>query len=97
VLAVSPDPVVLLQPPRRHALERVHQPRDRDLRRVGDQQVHVVVVTIALHQPRAEVGAHVREHPTEQVKMVARQHPTPILGDEDHVHVQRRNNVPTRR
>jgi hypothetical protein len=49
---------------------------------VGGQQVHVVVLAVAPHLPRAEVGAHVREHLTEQVKMVAREHPAPILGDE---------------
>jgi hypothetical protein len=49
---------------------------------VGDQQVHVVVLGRCAAQPHAEGGGQVREHLTEQVKMVAGEHPTPILGDE---------------
>ena len=66
---VGPDPVALPQPPRGHALEAVHQPRHRDLRRVGDEQVHMIIVTIELHQTRAEVGADIVEDLTEQAEM----------------------------
>jgi hypothetical protein len=48
VLPVGSDPVLLAEPAGGHALERVHQDSDRHLRRVLDQQVHVVVFPVAL-------------------------------------------------
>jgi hypothetical protein len=63
VLPVGVQPVALAQPSSRDALEGVHQPGDRDLRRVGDEQV------------------------------LAGQHPTPVLGHQDHMHVEGSDDV----
>jgi hypothetical protein len=48
--------VALPQPPGRDARKRVHQPRDRDLRRVGDE-VDMVVVAVELAGELDQVGA----------------------------------------
>jgi hypothetical protein len=66
-------------------LRLFHQPPHRDLRRVGDEQVHMIILTVALHQTRAEVGADIGEDLTEQVEMGTGQHSAPILGHEDQV------------
>jgi len=81
------DPVALAQPAGGDALERVHQPGDRDVRRVGDEQVDVVVLAVRLDQLGAEVGAHAGEHRPEGVQVLAGQDPAPILGHEDQMHV----------
>ena len=59
MLPVGAHPVGLAQPPSRDALEGVHQPGDRTVRRVGDGQVHMVVLTVQLDQLGADVGTGV--------------------------------------
>src|SRR5215204_984455 len=93
VLPVGADPVALAQLPRGDALEGVHQPGDGDLRRVGHEQVHVVVLAVHLDELGAEVGAHTGEHRTQGVQVLAGQNPAPILGHEDQMHVERRDDV----
>jgi hypothetical protein len=78
----------LAQPPRRDALEGVHQPGDRDLRRGGDEQVDMVVLTVQLDQLGAQVGTHAGEHLAKGAQVLAGQHPTPILGHQDQLHVE---------
>jgi hypothetical protein len=73
----------LAQPPSRDALAGVHQPGDRDVRRVGDEQVDVVVLTIQLDQLGADVGTHAGEHLAKGAQVLAGQHPTPIPGHQD--------------
>src|SRR5690606_5660958 len=72
----------------RHALQRVHQRRHRNLRRVLHQQVDVIVLAIHLDQACFEVGAHLGEHPTQEVEVLPCQHSTPILGHEDQVNME---------
>lgn len=71
-----------------HALERVHQGRQGDLRRVVHQKVHVILFTVELDQVRAEVGTDVPHD-----LFAARQHVvvedfTPVLCDEHQMRVQ---------
>ena len=68
-------------------LRECTSPGDGDLRRGGDQQVDVVVLAVQLQQVGAEVGAHPGEHPLEGVQVVAGQHPSPVGGHEDQLHV----------
>ena len=81
------------QPPRRDALAGVDQPGDRDLRRVGDEQVVVVVLTVQLDQLGADVGTHAGQHLAKGAQVLAGQHPTPILGHQGQLHVERRGDV----
>ena len=69
------------------ALKTVHQFRNRDLRRVVDQQVNVIVVTIALDQHSLEILAYLREYLTQPVKRIVIKNATSILGNEDQMHV----------
>src|SRR4029453_10251068 len=47
-----------------------------------------------LDQGGADVGAHVGEHVPQGVQVLAGQHPAPVLGHEDQVHVEGRDDVP---
>jgi hypothetical protein len=49
----------------------------------------VVVLAIHLDQFSAEVGTHAREHLPECVQVLVGQHPTPVLGHEDQMHIER--------
>ena len=69
------------------ALKTVHQFRNRDLRRVVDQQVNVIVVTIALDQHGLEILAYLREYLTQPVKRIVIKNATSILGNKDQMHV----------
>ena len=88
---MAAHPLALAQPASRDAVEGVHQPGDRDLRQVGDEQVDVVVLTVHLDQLGAEVGTHAGEHQAKGAQVLAGQYPTPILGHEDQLHVEGRD------
>ncbi len=77
------DREFLPQPPRGDTFEGVHQRGHGHLRRVFDQQVHVVVLAVALDQYRTEVCTYLREHGLESVMVSTRQYRAPIFGDED--------------
>jgi putative transposase len=94
MLAVSPDPVPLAEPPRGHALKGVHQRRDGHLGRVLDQQVHVVVLAGALCEHRAEVLADFPEHLGQVPDHLSGEHTAPVLSHEDQVDVQRGDDMP---
>src|SRR5450755_4567374 len=94
VLPVGADPVPLPEPPRGDALEGIHQRGDGHLRRVLDQQVHVVVFPVALREHRAEVLADLPEDFGEVADHLPGENTTPVLCHEDQVNMQRRNNVP---
>jgi hypothetical protein len=53
------------------------------VRRVGDEQVDVVVLTVHLDQLGADVGTHAGEHLAKGAQVLAGQHPTPIPGHQD--------------
>ena len=53
----------------------------------------MVVLAVHLHQLGAEVGTHAGEHLARVLQVLAGQHPTPILGHEDQMHVERRDDV----
>jgi hypothetical protein len=57
--------------------------------RVGHEQVDVIVLPVHLDQLGAEVCAHAGEHPSEGVQVLVAQHPTPVLGHEDQMHIER--------
>ncbi len=88
------DDEFLPQSPRGNTFEGVHQRGHGHLRRVFDQQVHVVVLTVALDQYRTEACAYLREHGPESVMVSTRQDRPPIFGDKDQVNVQRENDCP---
>jgi putative transposase len=90
---VGADPVALAQSAGGDALERVHQSGDRGRGRVGNQQVHVVVFAVHLDQLSIDVGADAGAHLTKRVQVLTGQHPTPVLGPEDQLDVDRRDAV----
>ena len=53
----------------------------------------MVVLTVHLDQLGADVGTHAGEHLAKGVQVLAGQHPTPILGHEDQMHVEGRDDV----
>ena len=60
---------------------------------VFDQQVDVVVVSVASHEGGAEVGADLGEDVIEEVEMFRAQHAPPVLRHEDQMDVERRNHA----
>jgi hypothetical protein len=76
------------------AFEGVHEGGHGDLRRVLDEQVHVVVLAGGLGQLGVEVGAHLARHFLAAGERRGVEDARPILGHEDHVHVDGRNHVP---
>ena len=68
---------------RRHALEAVHQRGDGHLRRVLDQQVHVIVFPVELAQLRAEVAADLPHRVLAAPEHVRVEDAAPVLRHED--------------
>jgi putative transposase len=94
MLPVGTDPVPLAEPARGYALEGINQRRDGHLGRVLDQQMHVIILPIALCEHSPEVLAHLAEHVGQVADHLSREHATPVLGHEYQVDVQRGNYVP---
>ena len=78
-----------------HTLERVHQMRQRDLRRIPNQQVDVVVLSVHLDKFGVEVGAYSGENRSKSVDRVSVQYSVSILCDEDQMCVHCENAVST--
>lgn len=95
VIPVCPYPVVLAKHPAGDPFECVHELGDRDLRRVLNQEVHVIVFAVALQERGLEVLARGPEHSREVIDHLSREHSAPVLSNEDQVDVHGRNNVPT--
>src|SRR5664280_2015406 len=95
MLPVGADAVLLPQPTRGHALERVHQRGHGDRRRVLDQQMYVVVFAVAFDQVSPEVFADRSEDTPEVTDVVPVEHVPPVLRHKDQMDVQRRKNVST--
>jgi len=81
------------QSARGHALETVHQRRDGHLRRVVDQQVHVVVLAAELAQVRAEVPADLPHGMLAGVQHRSVEHAATVLRHEDQMNAKRGNDV----
>jgi len=63
---------LLAQHPRRHTFQRVHEAGKLDRRRIVDEQMDVVVLTITLAQNRAEaLGSGAASFPTEWTPLPA--------------------------
>ena len=78
----------------RHAFEAVHQRGHSHLRRVGDQQAHMVVLAVELAKLRAEVAADLPHGLFAAAEHLPVQHSAPVLCHEDQVNVKRGNHVP---
>ena len=95
MLPVGADAVLLPQPTRGHALERVHQRGHGDRRRVLDQQMYVVVFAVAFDQVSPEVFADRSEDTPEVTDVVPVEHVPPVRRHKDQMDVRRRKNVST--
>jgi hypothetical protein len=78
-----------------YALEATDEHGDGQLRRVADEQVHVVVLTIELNQFRAHDGAHVPHDLLAPGEHGAGEYAAPVSGDEDKMHMQVVNDAPS--
>lgn len=87
MVPMSPNRVVLAEQSAGHTLQRVHQPRDGQRRRVLDQQVHMLNLAVVLHQGCAQVGAHALKHTPEKLDVLSVQHLAPIFCHEDQVNM----------
>ena len=94
VIPVGTDPVPLPEPAGGHAFQGVHQRRDGHLGRVLDQQVHVVILAVALREYGAEVLADLPEDLREIADHLPRENATPVFRHEDQMHVERGNHMP---
>ena len=72
----------------RHALEAVDEFREDDGRRIGDEQVNVIVLTRARHQLGPEITADLGEDRREVADCESREHVASGLCDEDQVGVE---------
>ena len=73
---------LLAQQPRRDALERSDQSGQGYFGRVVDQQMHVVVVAVELHQLGIKILADTCENQLHGIEMFFVEHVAPILGYE---------------
>jgi hypothetical protein len=65
------------------------------LRRIGNKQVDVVVLTVHLNKLCLEVSTHVRENGSKSVNCISVKNSISILCDEDQVNVKLKNAVST--
>jgi len=78
----------------RHALEAVDELRERDGRRVGDEQVDVIVRARALYKLGPEVAAHLGEDAPKVADREVREHVAAVFRDEDQMCMKGVNDVP---
>lgn len=86
---------VLAQHPRRDAFQGVHQPRHRQGRRVLDEQVHMLLLPVALDQDCPQVLARGAEDAFQELDVLGREDFALALRHEDQMHVTQRYNVST--
>lgn len=86
---------LLAQQPRRDALERSDQSGQGYFGRVVDQQMHVVVVAVELHQLGIKILADTGENQLHGIEMFFVEHVAPILGYEYQVHMKSENTMPS--
>ena len=88
-------PELLAQQPRRYTLERSNQIRQRHLRRVVDQKMHMIVLSVELYQLRVEILADVGKDDLHGIQMLFLEHIASILSNKDQMCVKRKNTMPT--
>ena len=71
----------------RYDPERVHQMRNRNLRRILNEQVDVMILGIHLDKFCLEVRANVGEQPSKSLDSISIEYSMPTLCDEDQVYV----------
>jgi len=79
----------------RNPLEAVDQVGHGDLRRVVNEQVHVVCLAVELDQFGLEVGADLPEDPFEVTQVLVVEYPPAVLRDKDQVDVEDEHAVPS--
>ena len=70
------------------AFEAIHQARNGHLRRVGDQQMHMIPLAVEFFQGRFEVLAHVGKDGSQVLQDFFREDQPPIFGHEHQMHMQ---------
>lgn len=88
-------PKLLAQQPRRNALERSDQIRQRYLGRVVDEQMDVVVFAVELHQLSIKILTHACQDQLHGIEMLLPEHVAPIFGYEYQMNVKRKYTVPS--
>jgi hypothetical protein len=85
--------MVAAQDPGRHTVEAVDEVRDGHLRWIVDQKVNMVGLAVELHQFGFEVAANLSAYRLKMAQMVVSEYSTPVLRDEDQVHVEHEHAV----
>ena len=78
----------------RHAFQAIHEPRKRDLRRIGDEPIHVVALAFKASSFAAKVRADLRERAPQSVERAPCEDLAPVPSHEDQVLVHRKDPVP---
>ena len=84
-------PKLLAKQSRRDALERCDQIGQSHLGRIVDQQMHMVVFAIELHQLRIKILAHAGEYQMHGIKMLLFEHVATIFCYEYQVDMKGEN------
>ena len=68
-------------------MKAVHQPRERDFRRIVTSKMHVIVSAVDLDKRRREVPTRRRKQPAHVVSHVGGEDLAAVFGHEDQVSV----------
>ena len=80
--------VLLAEQPRRDALEAVHQRRQSHFRRVVNEQVHVIGISVELDQLGPEAVTDLDHDVCTAGEDLVGEHPTPVLRHEDQMRMK---------
>ena len=83
------------QHPRRNPLERSDQIGQGHLGRVVDQQMHMVMFAVELHQLSLKILAHACENQLHGIEVLFLEHVASILCYEYQVHMKSENTMPS--
>jgi hypothetical protein len=86
---------LLAHQPTRDTFEAVHQRGKRNLWRVIDQEMDMILFAVELHQGRIEACADGSEDAFKALHVFLAKHPAPVLCHEDQMNMKRKNAVPT--
>ena len=87
-------PVLLAHSQGGDCLQRHDERRESDLRRVGDQQMGVILVCLERVECRPVAGAHLLERGPERVRDASGHHLLAVLGHEDDMGVEFIDHMP---
>lgn len=88
-------PELFSQQPGRHTFERSDQAGQGHLGRVVDQQMHMIMFAVELHQLSLKVLADAGQDGVHGLQVLLLEHIAPVLGNEYQMHMQDKDTVPS--